>query len=129
MPAFVSAGGSVSWNGISLRPRSITYTSAEAETVTLPVLTTPKNSTPLVVPTGDNQGGSISVEYTRELLGVNMDSYVGASASFSYTDSNGYSIVVSNMLLTSCSENVGTGDVVTGTLEFVLTSFSGNNWS
>ena len=129
MAAFVSAGGSVSWSGINLSPRSITYNSASAETVTIPALYQAKNTSPLVVPTGDNQGGSVSVEYTRDLGGINMSTYVGQAAPFSYIDSNGYGITVNNMLLVSCSENVGTGEVVTGTLEFVLTSFSGNNWS
>lgn len=129
MAAFTSTGGVINWGGNTLTPRSISFNSASAETVTIPWLHSGKNSPPVVVPTGDFQGGGISVEYTRDLSGGSMTSLVGAALPWTYSDDKGYSLSASSMLLVSCTENVSTGSVVTGTLEFVLTSFSGNNWN
>lgn len=129
MAAFTSTGGVINWGGNFITPRSISFNSASAETVTIPWLHSPKNSPPAVVPTGDFQGGGISVEYTRDLGSGSMTTLVGQSSPWTYTDDKGFSLSGSNMLLVSCTENVATGAVVTGTLEFVLTAFSGNNWS
>ena len=129
MAAFVSAGGSISWGGLSFTPRTITFKSAEAETTEIPYLYSGKNTPPLVVPTGDFRGGGISVQYTRDLGSAPPTDKVGLAAPFTYSDAMGYVLYGNNMLLVSCSDEVQTGSVVTGTLEFVLTSFSGNNWS
>jgi hypothetical protein len=126
MAGFISGGGIVSWNGIFLAPRSITFTSPQPETSTINSLYTGLGTAPLVVPTGDYTGGSISVEFTRDLGGVNMANFVGWSAVFTYSDANGYSLSLTNALLTQASEEVSTGALVTGTLEFQWTSFSGS---
>lgn len=127
MAGFVSAGGFASWNGIVLRPRSITYTSPTPETTTIPYLYDARGSAPRVVPTGDYAAGSgsMTVEYTRDLGGVNMSNYVGQSAAFTYTDAYGYGLALNGALLTQVTENVATGSVVTGTLEFQWTQFLG----
>lgn len=129
MAAFISTGGSISWGGYIITPRSIAFNSASAEVVTIPFLYTSKNTPPVVVPTGDFQGGGISVEFIKQLGDVNFAQAVGLSAPWTYTDEKGYALAGTNMLLVSCTENPAVGSVVTGTLEFVLTSFSGNNWS
>jgi hypothetical protein len=129
MAGFVSSGGSISWGGYTIVPTSIRFNSASAEVTSIPWLYSAKNTPPPVVPTGDFQGGGISVTYNRPLNDINFASAVGLSAPFTYTDSNGYGITGNNMLLVSMSEEVGTGAVVTATLEFTLTLFSGNNWS
>jgi len=127
--AFVSSGGSISWGGYTIVPTAIRFNSASAEVTSIPWLGSAKNTPPPVVPTGDFQGGGISVTYNRPVNDINFSSAVGLSAPFTYTDGNGYSISGNNMLLVSTSEEVGTGAVVTATLEFTLTLFSGNNWS
>lgn len=129
MAAFVSAGGSIVWGGLILSPRSISFKSAQAEVVEIPYLYSGKNTPPLVVPTGDFKGGGITVEYTRDAASPPPTDKVGLSDTFLYGDANGYGLQAANMLLVSCSDEVATGAVVTGTLEFVLTSFSGNNWN
>ena len=129
MASFVSAGGVISWGGWTIIPRRITFTSASAEVVTIPWLFSNKNSPPVVVPTGDFQGGGISVEYLRQTGSGPFTGAVGLSAPFTYSDATGYSYSANNMLCVDNVENVATGDVVTGTLEFVLTTFVGNNWS
>lgn len=129
MAGFVSSSGSISWGGYVIVPKSITFNSASAEVTTIPYLYTGKNTPPVVVPTGDFQGGGITVTYNRPLGDINFSQAVGLSAPFTYSDGNGYGLTGNNMLLVSCSEEVGTGEVVTATLEFVLTTFAGNNWT
>lgn len=126
MAGFVSAGGQITWNGITIRPRSITYTSPTPETTTIPYLYDPRGNAPRVIPTGDYAGGgTMSVEYTRESTGVNMSNYIGQSAPFQYLDAFGYNLSLSGALLTQVTETVATGAVVTGTLEFQWTQFIG----
>ena len=126
MAGFISAGGFITWNGITIRPRSITYTSPEPETTTIPYLYDPRGNAPRVIPTGDYAGtATMSVEYTRESNGVNMSLYLGQSYAFQYLDADGYSLSLNGALLTQVTENISTGAVVTGTLEFQWTQFIG----
>ena len=126
MAGFVSAGGSITWNGITIRPRSITYTSPTPETTTIPFLHDPRGNAPRVIPTGDYAGtATMSVEYTRESTGVNMSGYLGQSYEFKYQDAEGYQLTLNGALLTQVTETIATSSLVTGTLEFQWTQFLG----
>lgn len=77
----------------------------------------------VMVPTGAWSGGSVSVDYIRLPGTADPQSLVGACAPLSFS-SAGYS-VTKRCVLQSASTEARVGDLVRGSLRFVLTDYTG----
>lgn len=128
MVAFISTSASMSWNGYTISPTSISVTSPTPETATIPYLYDARGAAPRTVPTGDwAEPGTVSVTYNHSKSSgiANIFNDVGRSSNLTYSDVHGHQIVMNAALLKSVTENISTGAVVSITLEFEWTSFLG----
>lgn len=77
----------------------------------------------MLVPTGCWRGGSASVDYVAAATNPAADSLVRGYGSLTFA-SSGYSIT-RQVVLESASASVSVGDVVRGSMKFVLTDYYG----
>jgi hypothetical protein len=78
----------------------------------------------VMVPTGANSACSMTVDYVHVAGGIDPQSVIGTRGML-YLGSPGYS-VSRNAILESASTEVRSGDVVRGSLNFVMTDYYGS---
>jgi hypothetical protein len=78
----------------------------------------------VLAPTGCWRGGSISVDYVVGTATINAQTIIRGFGPLSFTSASGYNIQ-RQVVLESASESVSVGEVVRGSLKFVLTDYYG----
>lgn len=113
------AGGSVSFVGSVV---GLSVETPQAEVVDMTAIDAPANVS-MLVPTGSWRGGMIQVDYLKVAGGGDPQQLVRSYGSLSFASQN--HSVSRNVACESASEEARAGDLVRGTLKFVLTDYTG----
>lgn len=121
--AGVSAqGATFTFNGVTAIVAGLSIETPKAEIVDMTGINDPASAT-VMVPTGANSPGSVTVDYIHAAGGIDPQAAIGVRGSLVF-GSPGYSLT-RNAILESASTEVRTGDVVRGSLRFVVTDYYG----
>lgn len=112
-------GGSVSFTGSVV---GISVESPEAEIVDMTAYDAPVGNS-VQAPTGAWAGGAIQVDYLKVAGGGDPQQLVRSYGSLSFASQN--HSITRNVACRSASEEARFGDLVRGTLNFVLTDYTG----
>jgi hypothetical protein len=122
--AGVSAqGATFTFGGVSAIVAGLSISTPEAEIVDMTGINDPAQYT-VMVPTGATSPGTIRVDYIHASGGIDPQAVLGTRGSLVF-GSAGYSFT-RNAVLKSATTEVKTGDVVRGSLNFVMTDYTGS---
>jgi hypothetical protein len=113
-------GGTFTFSNFTAAISSISIETPTAEVVDMTSISAAANHV-VMVPTGAWSGGAISVDYIRVSQTVDPQTLVSKTARLSFS-SAGYS-VARQVVLQSASTEARVGDLVRGSLRFVLTDY------
>jgi hypothetical protein len=115
-------GGTFTFQGFSAAVTGISVETPTAEVVDMTPMTA-SASQMVMVPTGAWSGGTISVDYIRVSQTVDPQTLVSKCDQLTFS-SSGFS-VSRRVVLQSASTEARVGDLVRGSLRFVLTDYTG----
>jgi hypothetical protein len=122
--AGVSAqGATFTFNGIAATITGMSVETPTAEVADMTGINDAVGAT-VLVPTGAASPGRIQVDYIHAAGGIDPQAVLGVRGTL-YFGSPGYS-VSRNAILESASTEVRTGDVVRGSIRFVMTDYYGS---
>ena len=122
--AGVSAqGATFTFNGVSAIVAGLSINTPKAEIVDMTGINDPASYT-VMVPTGAISPGTIRVDYIHYSGGIDPQAVLGTRGALSF-GSPGYSFS-RNAILESATTEVRTGDVVRGSIDFVMTDYTGS---
>lgn len=122
MAGVTAQGATFTFNGVAATVTGLSIETPEAEIVDMTGILDSANAT-VLVPTGAQSPGSITVDYIHAYGGTDPQTIVGTRGSLVFGSPN-YS-VTRNAILKSASTEVRSGDVVRGSLRFVMTDYYG----
>jgi len=122
MAGLSAHGGTFTFQSFQAAVTGLTVETPTAEVVDMTPADAASNYI-VMVPTGAWSGGSISVDYIRLTGTADPQTIVGKCDSLSFT-SAGYSVTM-RCVLQSASTEARVGDLVRGSLRFVLTDYTG----
>lgn len=120
MAGITAQGATFTFKGYVATITAISVESPVAETVDMTGPNDPVNFS-VIVPTGGWTGGTITVDYLHAAGGTDPVTLVAQVGTVSFS-SAGYS-VTKNAILQSVTHGVQVGDLVKGSLKFVLTDY------
>jgi hypothetical protein len=123
MAGVTAQGATFTFNGVVATITGMSIETPVAEIADMTGINDPVGAT-VMVPTGANSPGRISVEYVHAAGGIDPQAALGARGTL-YLGSPGYS-VSRNVSLESARTEVRTGDVVRGSIRFVMTDYYGS---
>ena len=123
MAGVTAQGATFTFSGVMAIVTHLSIMTPKAEIVDMTGINDPAGAT-VMVPTGSNSPGSVTVGYLYAAGGVDPQTAVGVQGPLVF-GSPGYS-VSRNVILESASTEVGLGDVVRGSLNFVMTDYYGS---
>ena len=122
--AGVSAqGATFTFNGVMATITAMSVETPVAEIADMTGINDAVGAT-VLVPTGATSPGKISVDYVHAAGGIDPQAVLGSRGTLAF-GSPGYS-VSRNAILESASTEVRTGDVVRGSIRFVMTDYYGS---
>lgn len=122
MAGFVASGATFTFNGINATITRMSVTTPTAEIVNM----TPAGADPsyiVMVPTGAWSGGSIEVDFLYQANGTDPQTAVGQVGVARFASPK--LTVQRRVVLESATTEVATGDIVRGTLRFLMTDYAG----
>ena len=123
MAGVTAQGATFTFNGAVAIITGLSINTPKAEIVDMTGINDPANTT-VMVPTGAISPGSVTVDYVHIAGGLDPQAAIGVRGPLVF-GSPGYS-VTRNAILESASTEVRSGDVVRGSLNFVMTDYSGS---
>jgi hypothetical protein len=122
MAGLTAHGGAFTFHGFSAAVTGISVETPTAEIVDMTPMTASANQV-VMVPTGARSGGTITVDYIRLAATADPQTLVSRCDQLSFS-SLGFS-VSRWVVLQSASTEARVGDLVRGSLRFVLTDYTG----
>lgn len=122
MAGVTAQGATFTFNGAVAIISGLSIETPKAEIVDMTGINDPAAAT-VMVPTGANSPGRVTVDYIHTAGGIDPQAAIGLRGSL-VLGSPGFS-VTRNAILESASTEVRTGDVVRGSLNFVMTDYYG----
>ena len=122
MAGVIAQGATFTFNGAVATITGLSISTPKAEIVDMTGINDPASAT-VLVPTGANGPGSVTVDYIHAYGGLDPQAVIGVRGPLVF-GSPGYS-VTRNVILESASTEVRSGDVVRGSLNFVMTDYYG----
>lgn len=122
MAGVTAHGATFTFQGVSAIVVGLSVETPKAEIVDMTGVADPVGAT-VLVPTGAQSAGSISVDYIHAPGGVDPQVLVGQRGQVVF-GSPGYSLT-RNVILESASAQARFGDVVRGSIRFVMTDYYG----
>jgi len=123
MAGVTAQGATFTFNGVVATITGLSINTPKAEVVDMTGINDPVWAT-VMVPTGANSAGSMTVDYVHIYGGVDPQTVIGVCGPLVF-GSPGYSFT-RNVILESASTEVRSGDVVRGSLNFVMTDYYGS---
>lgn len=123
MAGVTAQGATFTFNGAVAIITGLSINTPKAEIVDMTGINDPAQAT-VMVPTGANGPGSVTVDYVHAAGGIDPQAVIGVRGPLVF-GSPGYS-VTRNVILESASTEVRSGDVVRGSLNFVMTDYYGS---
>lgn len=122
MAGVTAQGATFTFNGVVATITGMSVEAPVAEIADMTGINDPAGAT-VLVPTGGVSPGKVTVEYVHAAGGIDPQAAIGVRGTLSF-GSPGYS-VSRNAILESASTEVRTGDVVRGSIRFVMTDYYG----
>lgn len=122
MAGVTSQGATFTFNGAVAIITGLSINTPKAEIADMTGINDPAQAQ-VMVPTGSFGPGNVTVDYVHISGGIDPQSVVGVRGPLVF-GSPGYS-VTRNVILESASTEVRSGDVVRGSLNFVMTDYYG----
>lgn len=123
MAGVTAQGATFTFNGVVATITSMSVETPKAEIADMTGINDASNAT-VLVPTGAQTPGYVNVEYIHAQGGTDPQTVIGTRGSLVF-GSPKYS-VTRNAILESATTDVRSGDVVRGTLRFVMTDYYGS---
>ena len=123
MAGVTAQGATFTFNGAVAIITGLSISTPKAEIVDMTGINDPAQAT-VMVPTGSSSPGRVTVDYVHIYGGIDPQAVIGVRGPLVF-GSPGYS-VTRNVILESASTEVRSGDVVRGSLNFVMTDYYGS---
>lgn len=123
MAGVTAQGATFTFNGVGAIVSGLSIETPVAEIADMTGINDSANAT-VLVPTGAQSPGKVNVDYIHTAGGIDPQAAIGTRGTL-YLGSPGYS-VSRNVILESASTEVRSGDVVRGSLRFVMTDYCGS---
>lgn len=123
MAGVTAQGATFTFNGAVAIITGLSINAPKAEIVDMTGINDAANLT-VMVPTGAVGPGNVTVDYVHIAGGIDPQAVIGVRGPLVF-GSPGYS-VTRNVILESASTEVRSGDVVRGSLNFVMTDYYGS---
>jgi len=123
MAGVTAQGATFTFNGAVAVITGLSINAPKAEIVDMTGINDAANLT-VMVPTGAVGPGNVTVDYVHIAGGIDPQAVIGVRGPLVF-GSPGYS-VTRNVILESASTEVRSGDVVRGSLNFVMTDYYGS---